>query len=164
MLPVPSKYRAGKNNQDADGLSRRPHDSMTDDYASLEEKERIKRFTSHHLSSFPNQQDLPVDAVLCQHHLLNEAPNDSPCVTLVESLAIHPDSIPDTYENDDVLVVLPYLPTIQKSLKSLHEDVGHTGLERTLDLVRTRFIGQKWLQMWSKRLSHVGVVSEEREP
>lgn len=99
------RYRAGKSNQDADGLSRQPHDNMADDHASLEEKERLKRFTSHHLSSSPDQQDLPVDAVavLCQHHLLSKADDDLPSLTLVESLAIHPDAVPDTYENDDML-------------------------------------------------------------
>lgn len=32
------KYRAGKSNQDADGLSRRPHIDLPDDDASIEER------------------------------------------------------------------------------------------------------------------------------
>ncbi|KAL6459344.1 hypothetical protein MHYP_G00328160 [Metynnis hypsauchen] len=49
------KYRAGKNNQDADGLSRRPHDPLADDPVSLEEREQIKQFASNHLSSIYDQ-------------------------------------------------------------------------------------------------------------
>ena len=226
------KYRAGKSNQDADGLSRRPHDSLADDPASLEEKERIKRFTSHHLSSSSDQHDLPVDAVavLCQHRLLNEADSDLPSITLVESLAIHPDAIPDTYGNDDVLgsstiptydpeelqqhqrsdpiigqviqvledgdeaSLVPDSPELKlmlkerkrlemrngllyrtrqsgddvtyqfvapKSLrstilKSLHEDMGHMGLERTLDLVRTRFYWPKMAADVEKKIKSCG--------
>ncbi|TKS65786.1 Retrovirus-related Pol polyprotein [Collichthys lucidus] len=226
------KYRAGKSNQDADGLSRRPHDALVDDPASLEEKERIKRFTSHHLSSSSDQQDLPVDAVavVCQHHLLNGADSNLPSITLVESLAIHPDAVPDTYENDEVLgsstlptyspeelqqhqrsdpiigqviqvlengnetSLVPDPPELKlmlkerkrleirsgllyrtrqsgddvtyqfvapKSLrasilKSLHEDMGHMGLERTLDLVRTRFYWPKMAADVEKKIKSCG--------
>lgn len=34
------QYRAGSQNQDADGLSRRPHGELVDDLASLKEKEK----------------------------------------------------------------------------------------------------------------------------
>lgn len=43
------QYRAGSQNQDADGLSRRPHGELLDDLASQKERERIKQFTLHHL-------------------------------------------------------------------------------------------------------------------
>jgi hypothetical protein len=39
------QYRAGKQNQDADGLSRRPHGELTDDLMSQKERERIKQFS-----------------------------------------------------------------------------------------------------------------------
>ncbi|KAL6483337.1 hypothetical protein MHYP_G00082090 [Metynnis hypsauchen] len=50
-------------------------------------------------------------------------------------------------END-----ITYHLVVPKSLRStiltcLHDDMGHMGLERTLDLVRTRFIGLRWLLM-----------------
>ncbi|KAI3375963.1 hypothetical protein L3Q82_016499, partial [Scortum barcoo] len=99
------KYRAGKSNQNADGLSRWPHDNMADDHASLEEKERIRQFSSHHLSSPINQRDLPADAVtvLCQHLLLCGTNNHLSPITLVECLAIHPHAVPDIYGDDEVL-------------------------------------------------------------
>lgn len=84
------KYRTGKSKHDADSLSRRSRDSLVDDHASLEEKERIKQFASHTLSSASDQQCLPANAVtvLCQRHLLSEADNNLPSITLVESLAV----------------------------------------------------------------------------
>lgn len=82
------KYRAGKSNQDADGLSRRPHDDLTDDDAFLEETERMKQFASHHLSSSPEHLDLPPDAVaaLCSRHLV-EGNGNLPSVPLVRGTA-----------------------------------------------------------------------------
>ncbi|KAL6475109.1 hypothetical protein MHYP_G00161490 [Metynnis hypsauchen] len=85
------RYRAGKQNQDADGLSRRPHGPLVNDNCSQEESLRIHQFTSHHLT--------PVDVVkaTCQYHaVVNE---ESPSHCLVESLAIHPDTIPPVYED-----------------------------------------------------------------
>ncbi len=92
------KYRAGKSNQDADGLSRRPHDDLPPDDAFLEGRERMKHFASHHLSS-SSDQILPPDTVtaLCSRHLLGEDDDNLPSVTLVESLALHADAVPDTY-------------------------------------------------------------------
>ena len=99
------KYRAGKSNQDADGLSRRPHDTLPEDPASLEERERIQQFASHHLSSFPNQKDIPADTVtvLCNRHLLSQADDDLPSITLVESLALTADAVPDVYGEAEML-------------------------------------------------------------
>ncbi|KAL6455421.1 hypothetical protein MHYP_G00361230 [Metynnis hypsauchen] len=85
------RYRAGKQNQDADGLSRRPHGPLVNDNCSQEESLRIHQFTSHHLT--------PVDVVkaTCQYHaVVNE---ESPSHCLVESLAIHPDAVPPVYED-----------------------------------------------------------------
>lgn len=233
------KYRAGKSNQDADGLSRRPHDTITDDHASLEEQERIRQFTSHHLSSPPHQQSVSVDAVavLFQHRIVNEA-NDPPIITLAESLAVHPDAVPDIYENED-MPGLPTLPTytqqdlkqLQRSdpvigvmiqclergdeanfvpnsqdlklmfqqrkrlemrdgllyrkylsdgdatyqfvapkslraaiLKSLHDEMGHLGLERTLDLVRSRFYWPKLAADVEHKLKSCGRCVRRKTP
>lgn len=88
------KYRAGKQNQDADGLSRRPHGELTNDSASREESQRIHEFTSHHLA------DVDVVQATCQYHTVisqNES-DTSPCYT--ESLAVHPDAIPSELSDD----------------------------------------------------------------
>lgn len=85
------QYRAGKQNQDGDALSRRRHGPLVNDNCSQEESQRIHQFTSHHLT--------PVDVVkaTCQYHAaVNE---ESPPHCLVESLAIHPDAIPPVYED-----------------------------------------------------------------
>lgn len=85
--------------------NRKPHVrtcSMADDHPLLEEKEQIKRFTSNHLSASPDEQVLPGDAIsaLCQHHLVSGTEVNSPSITLVESIATHPDAVPDTYESN----------------------------------------------------------------
>lgn len=43
-------YRPGRQNGDADGLSRRPHGMLADDLKSQKERERIQQFTQDHLS------------------------------------------------------------------------------------------------------------------
>lgn len=45
------QYRAGKQNVDADALSRRSHGSPSDDPISQKETERIRQFALTHLSS-----------------------------------------------------------------------------------------------------------------
>lgn len=215
------KYRAGKNNQDTNGVSRRPHDDLPEDDAFLEEREQMKLFASHHLSFPPNHLDLPSDTViaLCSRHLLQEACGNLPPVTLVESLALHADAVPDAYGEVEALgcSIIPAFskadlqhhqrsdPAIEKvisllesenginprsvhdslelklmlkewkrfQLKNgllyrirqsdgeatyqfvvpmslwssilswLHEDMGHLGLDRTLDLIRSRFYWPK---------------------
>lgn len=99
------KYRAGKCNQDGDGLSRWPQDALEDDDTSLEENERIKQFTSHHLTSSPEHLNLPADAVtaLCHRHLQIETDNNLPAIALIESLAFHADAVPDIYGEEDSL-------------------------------------------------------------
>lgn len=211
------KYRAGKSNQDADGLSRRPHGMLVDDDAELEEKERIKQFTSHHLASLPDHLNLPADVVtaVCHRHLLRESDDYLPSFTLVESLALHVEAVPDIYCEEDLIghetvptfsevelrerqeadpiikdvinwlksgntvpidissdspelkLVLKewkrlemrdgllyrkrqfeektfYQLVLPESLRAialtcLHDDMGHMGIERTIELVRSRF-------------------------
>lgn len=43
-------YRPGKQNGDADGLTRRPHRVLLDDLKSQKEREHIQYFTWDHLS------------------------------------------------------------------------------------------------------------------
>ncbi|KAL1270863.1 hypothetical protein QQF64_029879 [Cirrhinus molitorella] len=52
------QYRAGAQNKDADGLSRRPNGQLMNDLESHKEQERIKQFTLNHLAE--DDKDLPV--------------------------------------------------------------------------------------------------------
>ncbi len=44
------QYRTGAQNQDADGLSRRPNGEPSDNWESKKEQERIRQFTLNHLA------------------------------------------------------------------------------------------------------------------
>lgn len=214
------QYRAGRQNQDADGLSRRPHGDLMDDPVSQKERDRIKQFTLHHLMDMEHTDVLPeVVTAICEKHQVYQpnaslGPPYSP-VALVESLALHTDALPSGFqrENEHGLPVIPHLseedlmerqradpdlravieqlqtgekppPTQRRELpdiglwlrewnrleirngvlyrrrqdqgdlvyqlalpadlratvlRSLHDDLGHLGAERTLDLARSRF-------------------------
>ncbi|KAJ8375581.1 hypothetical protein SKAU_G00061610 [Synaphobranchus kaupii] len=212
------QYRAGKQNQDADGLSRRHHGELMDDPMSQRERERIKQFTLHHMSEGEGLDIVLPRAVqaICEKHHVHQTGNglSHPSVTLVESLALHADVIPSSFQQEDEhgLPVIPHLseedlrerqradpdlkaviehlesgekppPTLRKELpdvalwlrewdrlelrrgvlyrsrqdqgnmtyqlalpadlrttvlRSLHDDMGHLGRERTLDLARSR--------------------------
>ncbi|KAJ8009461.1 hypothetical protein DPEC_G00089120 [Dallia pectoralis] len=220
------KYRAGKQNQDADGLSRRPHVRLPDDTSSQKELERIQQFTKRHLS-VADYAHLDEDTIkaICEKHLVREVINNhsgetSPSNTLVLSLAHHPKALPQSFEEEDQLGGLPVIPSLGPAeirdkqnadpcirevlrqveleekpppslrkelpelglllrewnkltvlggvlyrkrkedaqthyqlvlpealrslvLKSLHDDMGHMGAERTLDLIRKRFYWPK---------------------
>ncbi|KAJ8014924.1 hypothetical protein DPEC_G00020820 [Dallia pectoralis] len=220
------QYRAGKQNQDADGLSRRPHVRLPDDTSSQKELERIQQFTKRHLS-VADYAHLDEDTIkaICEKHLVREVINNhsgetSPSNTLVLSLAHHPKALPQSFEEEDQLGGLPVIPSLGPAeirdkqnadpcirevlrqveleekpppslrkelpelglllrewnkltvlggvlyrkrkedaqthyqlvlpealrslvLKSLHDDMGHMGAERTLDLIRKRFYWPK---------------------
>ncbi len=65
------QYRAGKKNQDADGLYRRPHDQVDTDSSSKVEDECIKEFIFRFLKE-ENKACFPHEAVkaVCQKHQL----------------------------------------------------------------------------------------------
>lgn len=217
------QYRAGRQNQDADGLSRRPHDSLPDDVSSRKELERIQQFTQRHLSEshLPNLISESTVKAICDKHLvcqlsdseLGESMSSTP---LIFSFAHHPRAIPESFQEEDQLGGLPVVPYFTTSelrreqqadvcirevlnqlesgerpsqtlikeipelylllkewnrlivqdgvlyrrrqegaethyqlvlpeklkplvLKSFHDDMGHMGVDRTLDLVRKRF-------------------------
>lgn len=220
------QYRAGKQNQDADGLSRRPHGRLPDDTSSQKELERIQQFTKRHLSEadYAHLNENTIKAI-CEKHLVHQVINNhsgetSPSTTLVVSLAHHPRALPQSFEEEDQLGGLPVVPSLTPAelrdkqnadpcirevvrqvesgekpppslrkelpelglllrewnkleifngvlyrrrqeaaqthyqlvlpealrslvLKSLHDDMGHMGTERTLDLVRKRFYWPK---------------------
>lgn len=205
------KYRAGKQNQDADGLSRRPHGELVSDRASQEESQRIHDFTSYHLA--------PVNVVQATCQVRTVLQNDSEMpLCYIESLAVHPDAIPSAFTDDENLSGQSTIPkyseeeiaVLQKAdpvisvviqscesgehvsagvdcpelqlmlkemsrfeirdtllyrkrqcdnktvyqlvlpktlrnpvLHSLHDEMGHLGVERTLELTRSRFYWPK---------------------
>lgn len=210
------QYRAGKQNVDADSLSRRPHESLPEDQLSVKEFERINKFVEYHTMDTENQQNTDRDIIraICEKHSVQQS--DDSGVTLVESLAIHPDAVPECFEQEDSLNGLAALPLLMKedlaerqrcdpvirevvmcmesgekplpalrleypdlpfylrewdrlelidgvlyrrrregdsvnfqlvlpedlrsfAFNSLHDQMGHMGTERTLDLVRSRF-------------------------
>nr|XP_008283279.1 PREDICTED: uncharacterized protein LOC103359624 [Stegastes partitus] len=221
------QYRAGKRNQDADGLSRRPHDTQPDDILSKKELERIQQFTQRHLleSDQPNLIDECAVKAICEKHLVHQLSDDGPgelvpTTSLVLSLSHHTKAIPESFQEEERLGGLPViphfttselrskqqadacirevlnqmesgerlLPSLRKELpelflllrewnrlvvqdgvlyrkrqegtqtqyqlvlpdelrplvlKGLHDDMGHMGVERTLDLVRRRFYWPK---------------------
>ncbi|KAK7893154.1 hypothetical protein WMY93_022306 [Mugilogobius chulae] len=71
------KYRAGRANGDADGLSRRPQSAPHEDRDYLEEKERIRTMTKRLLEG-----EIPSEAVsaVCQRHS-NDGQNTLPGMT-----------------------------------------------------------------------------------
>lgn len=70
------QYRAGKRNQDADGLSRRPHDCEEADLSAEAEDNRVQQFLAKFLK---DERDVtfPQDAVeaVCQRHNLEKPSN-----------------------------------------------------------------------------------------
>lgn len=211
------KYRAGKQNADADGLSRRHHGALENDAVSKEESQRIDRFTSQLLTSTNEFEQMTPETVkaTCQRHTVKQVQELSPFYGYVESLAIQADAIPASFEENDspdgALTVPKYsesdlrrlqredpvlnkviklvesdnlpadhaadsleeqsilrdwkrlrlksgilyrtrecegqtlsqlvLPEVLRPivLKTLHDDMGHLGIERTLELTRSRF-------------------------
>lgn len=100
------QYRAGKQNLEADDLSRWPHGVLLDDAQSKKGQERIARFTQHHLADTETQEVVNHDAIraIRGSHLVGVA-NDS-CssncgITLVESLTVSADAIPESYVAGD---------------------------------------------------------------
>lgn len=215
------QYRAGRQNLDADGLSRRPHGELLNDHSSQKEQERINQFTQYHLADLGSPHSICDDVVkaICEGHLVHQTVDGS--ITLVESLALYPDAVPDSYgqegehggvstlpqlteadlaneqrsdpvlkeviahmelgekppptvrqelpelsfllrewnrlelknqvlyrrrQDKDLTVYQLVLPEVLRPmvLRELHDSMGHMGIDRTLDLVRSRFY---WPQM-----------------
>lgn len=215
------KYRAGRQNLDADGLSRKPHDEPEDDPVFAEECQRIDKFRSHLLSSVKDVElQLQSNTVMaaCQRHMALD--QNEPSCALVQSLAMSAVAIPDMFQeegHDNNLLALPRYthadlinlqrtdPAISEVIKllaadsrppaniksqsrdvllflrewnrlefqndllyrkrqlgpetwsqlvlpeslrptvmcNLHDNMGHLGVERTLELIRSRFYWPK---------------------
>lgn len=67
------QYRAGKQNQDADGLSRRPHSGLTNDSTLQKEMERTRQFTQKHLPEPDHSKLITENTVkaICEKHLVH---------------------------------------------------------------------------------------------
>ncbi|KAI2644541.1 Retrovirus-related Pol polyprotein from transposon opus [Labeo rohita] len=68
------KYRAGKHNMEADGLSRRPHDVLEDNGISEGESQQIQQYTSHLLTSSRPLREIARETVeaTCQKHYISQ--------------------------------------------------------------------------------------------
>ncbi len=212
------KYRAGKHNMDADGLSRRPQDVLEDDGVSESESQQIQQFTSHLLTSSRPLREIARETVeaTCHKHYINQNCEQNSYLGYVESLTMQSSAVPASFEEQDIECGVSLLqkysqvdlkklqredpiisqviellqseerlhtslkgnsPDLQLMLREwdrfrlknellyrtrmsdgltifqlvlpevvrplvlqkLHDDMGHLGIERTLDLVRSRF-------------------------
>ncbi|KAL0147798.1 hypothetical protein M9458_056875, partial [Cirrhinus mrigala] len=108
------QYRAGKQNVDADSLSRRPHRELSDYQLSTKEIERIEKFVQYHTTDTDASSitDTGVVKALCEKHLVQQ--NNNPAYPLVMSLAIHLDAVPDCYVQEDVLIGSSAIPHLTK--------------------------------------------------
>ena len=218
------KYKPGRNNQDADGLSRRPHGEPYDDFESLEYEEKANNMLTRLLSRKDADCSASAFSAVCMVHGVqrsnsvvddddDEQDDSSP---LIELISDSPDAVPSYFDDptgpgqrsipgmtsedwkkeqqqdihlkpvlkwvadkqrpsqatlsgcseetrllarqfdrlvfrDGVLyrksfagdkyrfqLVLP-VSFRKEVLQGVHDDVGHPGVDRTLDLARTRF-------------------------
>ena len=237
------KYKPGRNNQDADALSRRPHDAPYDDDESLQYKEKtnnmltrllankeadctasafsavcmahgVRKTVVSETSVYINQQGIRFEADDDVDDEVDDDDDDDNIIPLVELVSDSPDAVPSYFDatgqsslpsmtnkdwkkqqhqdpdlkplmkwvaekqrpSNDVLtkysdgtrllvrqwdklvlrdgvlyrkskvsennfrfqLVLPS-PYRDEALQGVHDDVGHPGVERTLDLARARF-------------------------
>lgn len=109
------KYRAGKLNLDADGLSRCPHE-VTADLVSRKEQERIDKFLTLHLEN-PEITSLSWDEIeaICDKHMICSVPENvmesaSNRAVLVQSLAMSSSAVPSSYEEEGhEISLIPHL-------------------------------------------------------
>ncbi len=108
------QYRAGKLNTDADSLSRRPQEELSEDQLSTKEIERIEKFVQYHTAeaNVPGITDTDVVEAICEKHFVQQ--NNDPADFLVMSLAIHPDAVPNCYEQVDNLPGSSFIPNLTK--------------------------------------------------
>lgn len=108
-------YRAGSQNRDADALSRRPHPFSADRHCQ-KDWDMVTQFIHGHVDEAGTAIELTPDTVatIC-HSCLVRAANPElaaeNCITLVESLSISVNAIPDLYagEPHQGVPVVPFL-------------------------------------------------------
>ena len=153
-------YRPGKNNADADGLSRRPHDPPHDDDEFLETQKRI-RLLKERIQSSANDETLDREAIaaVCMHHRIvprvpakchsstvavNQVSVSSPTQphdnddepTLVEAISDSPNAVPDAFDNTTTWPGQEPLPNISKLQWKLFQ-LADNDLHATIDFVST---------------------------
>ncbi|KAL0150798.1 hypothetical protein M9458_053880, partial [Cirrhinus mrigala] len=150
------EYRAGKRNQDTDGLSRRPHTENACDHSSKEEDDRVQQFISCFMreGSEPVFSKGAVEAV-CQRHLAydssdSEGRADSELV-IVECLAMSEEAIPSDFLNDYTLLGSNMLPGMSQQ-DWAREQRNDPAVNRMIDVVKSH-----------KRLSCRARLREDRE-
>uniref|UniRef100_A0A3P8UAF7 Gypsy retrotransposon integrase-like protein 1 n=1 Tax=Amphiprion percula TaxID=161767 RepID=A0A3P8UAF7_AMPPE len=122
------QYRAGKQNLDADALSRRPH-SHPADVSVLKDWDLINKFTEEHLIEPGEVEELDADIItaICHRCLVTSQPSssaESP-IALVESLSLSAKAIPDSYVSEDHhgLPVVPSLSALDLKEKQRADPV-----------------------------------------
>ncbi|KAL0172982.1 hypothetical protein M9458_033293, partial [Cirrhinus mrigala] len=116
-------YRPGRQNGDADGLSRRPHGMLADDLKSQKERECIQQFTQDHLSDPMNVNvvDHSVVKAICERQFIySVCPDDkreggTDCVALVETLTMSPSAVPNSYGQEEQFGSLPTVPHLSEA-------------------------------------------------
>ncbi|KAK3505584.1 hypothetical protein QTP70_005014, partial [Hemibagrus guttatus] len=99
------QFRAGKQNVDADSLSRRPQGGLISDIASRKEQERVRQFIVNHLlDEDVSTVSEEVTRAICERHTVHH--NSATCAdspfALVESLAMHVDAIPCSFDQNEI--------------------------------------------------------------
>uniref|UniRef100_A0AAZ1XHG4 Gypsy retrotransposon integrase-like protein 1 n=1 Tax=Oreochromis aureus TaxID=47969 RepID=A0AAZ1XHG4_OREAU len=151
------QYRAGKRNQDADGLSRRLHVSVETDDSTTAEDERVKQFIAK-FTEEGNRATFPKDALkaVCEKHQVRISPDTTYhyCHYLpaaVECLAVDASAIPDEFVQADMLTGTSTLPQLSQQDWAA-EQRRDPIISRVIDLVHA-----------GKRLSYRLRQKEERE-
>lgn len=113
-------YRPGKQNGDADGLSRRQHGALEDDPKSQKERERIFQFTKDHLSDPDNATVVNEEVIqaICERQLIYSTQVDDSNtrnIVLVECLAVSADAVPQCYQQVDQSGEPPAIPHLSEA-------------------------------------------------
>lgn len=98
------QYRSGKQNLDADALSRRPH-SHSAELTEQKDLDLINKFTAEHVMRSGELEELDADIVsaVCHRCLVTCQPS-SPAgssFALIESLSLSAKAVPDCYASED---------------------------------------------------------------
>lgn len=127
------RYRAGSRNQDADGLSRRPQTEIPDDLETQKERERIRQFTHQHLT---NEQSMLVSEeevrAICERHQIVQSGDDPdhlhPSVTLVESITVNVDALPQAFQQDDAYQITEIPQLSEENLRKRQREDPEIGI------------------------------------
>lgn len=134
------KYRAGKKNQDADGLSRCPRAPAEIDNSAAVEDERVRQFMSKFVKE-GNEDTFPKEAVkaVCERHQLDkfaETEEESGHLpVIVECLAMDGHAICSEYAQADLLPGSTTLPRMSQQDWAVEQRNDPT-ISRVIDVIR----------------------------